>query len=78
MLLLGPSHIFQFPKSLPLSVSGLALKGFCDGFVFSIILPEIIYILSKKYEGVYDPGRIGDTASGMLQLTMEVAMIFSH
>ena len=75
MLLLGPSKMFQFPESLPMLVSGLALKGFCDGFVFSVILPEIIYILSKKYEGVYDPGRIGDTASGILQVTMEVSMI---
>lgn len=78
MLLLGPSKMFQFPASLALLVCGLALKGCCDGFVFSVILPEIIHILSRKYEGVYDPGRIGDTASGILQVTMEVSMIVSH
>ncbi len=78
MALLGPSKVFNFPQHLSLIVSGLALKGLCDGTIFSIILPEIIHILCEKYKGVYESGRIGDTASGFLMFVMEISMIFSH
>lgn len=78
MLLLGPSLILRFPKFLALTVSGLFLKGLCDGISYSLLLPEIINILKIKYEGVYDAGRIGDTASGFLQFTQEFTMLLSH
>lgn len=46
MSLLGPSKVFNFPNSLTLIVSGLLLKGLCDGIIFSLIVPEIVLSLA--------------------------------
>ena len=75
MSLFGPSRVFNYPNSLTLIVSGLVLKGLCDGIIFSLIVPEIVLTLSKKYKGSYNTGRIADTATGLFGLSLELAMM---
>ena len=42
----GPATIFHYPKQKWIIFSGLVLIGVADGLIFSILLPEIVYILS--------------------------------
>ena len=65
------------PRSLGLLVSGLALNGVCIGFIFTPLLPEILYVVAKEEGFTKDDHYLNDTASGIYNVSYALGTIIA-
>lgn len=66
----GPSELLHFPDNNGLVLSGLALSGIAQGFIFIPLLPdaiEAVYLKENMVEGhnEYYDQLLNDMASGL-------------
>lgn len=78
LLMFGPSALLGFPyPSLGLLISGLALNGVCIGFIFTPLLPEILYVVAKEEGLTKDDHLLNDTASGLYNVAYSSGTIIA-
>ncbi len=70
LFMFGPSSLLRLPDNLGIFLTGYALLGVAQGFLFIPILPEVIdsvYLKQKIVEGEdeYTDGIISDKAAGL-------------
>ena len=82
LFLFGPSNLLGLPNSNAIFLTGYALLGVAQGFLFLPIIPEVldsIYIKRGIQEGSneYIDGKISDKAAGLFGCSVSIGLILA-